>query len=52
MDRDRPAARGVQRVHILVALGYVASPVAEFLTFLTATEPMPRQCLGCLSHTS
>lgn len=29
---------GVQRVHILVALGYVASPVAEFLTFLTATE--------------
>ncbi|CAE7230916.1 mok11 [Symbiodinium natans] len=29
---------GVQRVHIVVALGYVASPVAEFLTFLTATE--------------
>ncbi|CAK9048525.1 unnamed protein product [Durusdinium trenchii] len=29
---------GVQRIHIVVALGYVASPVAEFLTFVTATE--------------
>ena len=29
---------GVQRIHIVVALGYVASPVAELLTFVTATE--------------
>ena len=29
---------GVQRIHIIVALGYVASPIAEFLTFVMATE--------------
>ncbi|CAE8642405.1 unnamed protein product [Polarella glacialis] len=29
---------GVIRVHILVSVGYVASPVAEFLTLITATE--------------
>ncbi len=29
---------GIQRIHIIVALGYVASPIAEFLTFVMATE--------------